>query len=383
MRIVQLANLVTPTSGGIRTVLDRLGRGYTAAGHEVHRIVPAASEAVEVTPAGVVHHLAGVPLPWSGGYRLLVRRGPLQSLLDDLAPDRIEASDRFTLTWVGAWADRRGVPAVVIVHERLAAMLRTWLPAGPTTDAAARVVDARLPEAFDRVVVPSRYAAQAFDGAANVEVVPLGVDLDTFHPGQASADGLPDLDGPRTTPAAPVRLVAVTRLSREKRPGLAVETLAALRRRGVDACLDLIGDGPLRPGLAARARACDLPVTLHGFVPERARVAGLLARADVALATCSIETFGLAALEALACGTPVVAAAGGAVEELVAGGAGAVAMPNPREMAGVVSRVLDRDPRQRRAAARARAECLPWRTTVSRMLGVHGITAAPPRQKVR
>lgn len=381
MRIVQLANLVTPTSGGIRTVLDRLGRGYGEDGHDVHRIVPAATDAIEVTPAGVVHHLAGVPLPRSGGYRLLLRRAPLQALLDDLAPDRIEVSDRFTLPWVGPWARARGIPATVIVHERLAAMLRTWVPAGPLTDVVACLADGRLPDAFDRVVVPSAYAARAFPHASNVEVVPLGVDLEAFHPGCATVDGLPDVDGRGRRPSGPVRLVAVTRLSREKRPGLAIDTLAALRDRGVDAHLDLVGDGPLRSTLAARA--CRLPVDFHGYVPERAKVASLLARADVALATCSIETFGLAALEALACGTPVVAAAGGAVEELVAGDAGAVAQAGPREMAGAVRQVLARDPARRRASARARAECHPWRATVSRMLEIHGLPSAAPRPGAR
>lgn len=380
MRIVQLANLVTPTSGGIRTVLDRLGRGYVEAGHDVHRIVPAERDAVEVTPAGVVHHLAGVPVPGSGGYRLLARRAPLQALLADLAPHRVEVSDRFTLAWVGPWTRRRGVPATVVVHERLAAMLRTWTPLGPVADVIARVADARLPGSFDRVVVPSAYAAQAFPRASNVAVVPLGVDLDTFHPDRATA-GPAGPEDRRRHPADPVRLVTVARLSREKRPELAIATVAALRDRGVDVHLDVVGDGPLRGALASRA--CRLPVVFHGFVTERARVAGILARADVALATCTIETFGLAALEALACGTPVVAAAGGAVAELVTGEAGAVAEPGPREMAGAVRQVLARDPVRRRAMARARAECHPWQATVARMLEIHGLRPAPSAGAVR
>ena len=69
------------------------------------------------------------------------------------------------------------------------------------------------------------------------------------------------------------------------------------------------GDGPLRPRLERRAARAGLPVTFAGFLSGRADLAALLASADVALAPGPAETFGLAALEALACGTPVVVSA--------------------------------------------------------------------------
>ena len=56
-----------------------------------------------------------------------------------------------------------------------------------------------------------------------------------------------------------------------------------------------------------------------GHLADRSSVAGLLASADVVMAPGPVETFGLAALEALACGTPVVAASTSAVAELVGG----------------------------------------------------------------
>ena len=67
----------------------------------------------------------------------------------------------------------------------------------------------------------------------------------------------------------------------------------------------VVGDGPA--GAALRRRAQGLPVTFTGHLANRRRMSHLLAAADVALATCPCESFGLAALEALACGTPVVA----------------------------------------------------------------------------
>ena len=68
--------------------------------------------------------------------------------------------------------------------------------------------------------------------------------------------------------------------------------------------LVVAGDGSRRAALAYRAAR--LPVRFAGHIADRAAVAALLASADVVLAPGPVETFGLAALEALACGTPVV-----------------------------------------------------------------------------
>lgn len=374
MRIVQLASLVTPTSGGIRTVLDHLARGYRAAGHEVHRIVPETRGGVTPPPAGAVHPVPGVPIPGAGGYRLVVRRAPVRALLDEMRPDAIEVHDHFTLGWVGAWAAEHGVVATLVAHERLSTTLRTWGVIEPLATIVAGRVDASLAARFDHVVVPSDVAAEGFARAgvdpATVQVVPLGVDLSTFSPAARSRTVDPDRDGP-------VRLVAVTRLSREKRPATAVAAVDHLRRRGVDARLQVVGDGPLRTALTRRAQG--LPVTLLGHVADRRVLARVVADADVALATCPVETFGLAALEALACGTPVAAVARGALRSLVggAGPGGVVVPPGASSLADGVCRLLARDVAVSREAARRRAAQFTWDRTVRTMLAVHGAVDGP------
>jgi len=128
------------------------------------------------------------------------------------------------------------------------------------------------------------------------------------------------------------------------------------------------GDGPLRPRLERRAARAGLPVTFAGFLPGRADLAALLASADVAIAPGPAETFGLAALEALACGTPVVVSAESALPE-VAGEAGA-SVPG-EDLAAGVRAVLTRPEPARRAAARARAQRYDWGTAVHGFLEVH------------
>ncbi|MBX5475180.1 MAG: glycosyltransferase family 4 protein [Thermoleophilia bacterium] len=159
-------------------------------------------------------------------------------------------------------------------------------------------------------------------------------------------------------PAAPPQVLYVGRLSPEKN----IDTL-------VEACGDLnlvvAGDGPLRrlvPGAL-------------GAVPH-AEVERLLERASVVVAPCEREGFGLAAAEAMAFGRPVVAAAGGALLELVADGETGLLVP-PRDAAALraaVERLLA-DPELRvrlGSAARERArERFGWEAVIERTLAVY------------
>jgi alpha-1,6-mannosyltransferase len=122
---------------------------------------------------------------------------------------------------------------------------------------------------------------------------------------------------------------------------------------------------------ALRRRAAGLPVTFLGFLDSRADVAALLATADVSLAPGPHETFGLAALEALAAGTPVVVSASSALKEIVRRDCGQAVGDHPVAFARGVQRVLDIPEPIRRSAARARAEQFDWSTSVRRMLEAH------------
>ncbi|MFH8707787.1 glycosyltransferase [Streptomyces rubrogriseus] len=370
LRIVRLANFVTPASGGLRTALRELGKGYRAAGHDPVLVVPGRQADDRETGQGRVITLPGPPLPGTGGYRVLTDRRRVAVLLEELAPDRLEVSDRTTLRWTGRWARRARVPAVMVSHETTDGVLRTWgLPEG----AARRTADAlnvRTAHAYARVVCTTEFAEREFVrvGARNVVRAPLGVDLTGRGPGLHD----PELRA-RHARGDERLLVLCSRLSVEKRPGTALDALAELRRRGVRAVLVVAGDGPLRPRLERRARSLGLPVTFLGHVADPGQLGALQASADVCLAPGPAETFGLAALEAMACGTPVVASASSALPEVI-GAAGAVAADRGDAFADAVELLLARRERDRREAARARAECFGWNTSVEAFLTAHEAT---------
>ncbi len=367
MRIVRLANFVAPHSGGLRTSLAELGAGYLAAGHEPVLVIPGERDSDQSTAQGRVITLRAPRMPFAAGYRVLWRRRRLARLLTRLRPDVLEVSDRTTLRWTGPWAREHDVPAVMVSHESVTGLLEVALSGlAPLGRAVADGLNRRTVRAYQQVICTTGWAAAEFEriGAGNLVRVPLGVDLATFTPQGAGSGQV----RARYAAEGQILLVHCGRLSAEKKPQRSLTTLATLCASGLPVRLVVAGDGPLRPRLERRAARGGLPVTFAGFLPGRADLAALLASADVALAPGPAETFGLAALEALACGTPVVVSAESALPE-VTGEAGA-SVPG-EDLAAGVRAWLARPERTRRAAARARAEQYDWTTAVQGFLAVH------------
>lgn len=366
--IVHLANFHGPRSGGLRTTIEQLGAEYARLGHLMHVIVPGPASSQWQTATGVRHEVRAPVIPGSGGYRIILRLAEIRRILEQAPPDAIELSDRTTLLPIADWARRRGIPVAFIAHERVDGVLRSFAPGLPCeriADHWNRVTASRV----DTVIATTGFAAAEFSRiGVGVTMVPLGVDARSFSPDRRSAPWRRQF-GP-----GPL-LVLASRLSREKRPQFALEVLRACRRTGLDPHLLVLGDGPLRD--AMQRHAVGLPVTFAGFVADRAALARAMASGDVVLAPGPIETFGLAALEALASGTPVIANASSALGEIIDGAAGKVLPLDADAWAGAVAELLA-DPRAR-DRARAVAERFSWESTARRMLDVHGLRSDGPR----
>ncbi|MGZ4530005.1 MAG: glycosyltransferase, partial [Mycobacterium sp.] len=333
MRVVQVANFYGPRSGGLRTAVDRLGAEYCAGGHEVFLIVPGQRAERSRLHTGVVRiTLPARLIPLTGGYRA-VMPGPVKALLEALRPDALEVSDRLTLRSLGRWGRDHGATTVMISHERLDRLVGQILPHRAAVK-FADLANARTAADYDTVVCTTGFAREEFDriGATNTVTVPLGVDLQTFHPRRHSYLV-------RRRWAAPTQLLVVHcgRLSVEKRVDRSIDAIGELCHAGVDARLVVVGEGPLRARL--ERQAARLPVDFTGFVSDRHTVAGLLASADVTLAPGPHETFGLAALESLACGTPAVVSRTSALSEIITPDSGALADNHPVAIARAVSAV--------------------------------------------
>jgi alpha-1,6-mannosyltransferase len=371
VKIVHIANFYGPNSGGIKTTLHELGKGYQKYGHEFTYIVPGTRLYFEETIYGKKITVPSYILPGSGGYQIIKRSKTVIKILKALEPDRIEVSDRLTLNKVGKFAKANGIPSVVFSHETLQGLAKRFLPLpGFIRNKLVNWHNKRLTSTFDQVITTTAFAAREFIEikTPNLVRVPLGVDLVNFNPSKRSETLRNEL-----LKGSKYLLVHVGRLSPEKEPQRSIETLIELRNRGFDARLVVIGTGPMWDKI--RDLCLGYPVDTLGYIADRNRVSAILACADISLAPGPLETFCLAALESLASATPVIASHSSAVGEILLSDplnpAGAVASDDCISFANAVESLCE----QHSASQRARqvAEQLPWDSCVLRMLEVHGI----------
>ena len=216
-----------------------------------------------------------------------------------------------------------------------------------------------------------------------IRIVPPGVDHAFFGPGHRPqarrALGLP-LDGRL--------LLFVGRIQPLKRADVAIEALAELRAHRHEPYRLVVVGGPSGPhgekslhSLYDVADARGVREFVHFIEPQPHELLSSYYRAaDVCLVPSRSESFGLVALEAAACGTPVVASAVGGLTTLVDDGHTGylVDEPDPRAYAAAVRRVFERPlgPERLSTASVLRARLYTWRAAAATLVELHDELAA-------
>lgn len=338
-----------PQSGGIRryVLAKRAWLAQSAAWR--HTLMSPSAIGQGVVP------VKGLPLPRSGGYQLPLAIERNARLIEQQSPDLIEIGDVFTLASSALKASQRmGVPVVGFCHANVASIGARW--GGAPLAAVARRHARRVYNECDLVLAPSQDMVDRLRswGVHQVRLQRLGVDTDLFHPGRRDDACWRRLGLPAN---ARVMLYA-GRFAPEKNLGVLVE---AARLLGPPHVLVCMGDGPSPPRGKGVVR---LP-----FTQDLARLATLMASADVFVHAGREETFGLAVLEALACGCPVVASCSAGLKELVddqvghcVGSSGAIGF------ADAVEWVLSQDRMRLSHRARTRALAHGWRQVLPQLV---------------
>ena len=291
-------------------------------------------------------------------------------------------------------ADRWGVPLVHTMHT-MARVKNLYLPTDDSPEPPGREIgEAQVVEAADRLVANTEGEAEElielYDAdPGKVRVVPPGVDLATFTPGdRAAARSEPR---PARLPRGSCSSSAAS--SRSSGPDVLLRVGAELLRRHPD-WRDDAADAR-RPRRPERHRPRPLRRTLEALAAELGRrgsdpvrAAGLPAgaaqwyrAADLVVVPSHSESFGLVALEAQACGTPVVAADVGGLP-IVVGDAGRARRRATTSATGrdaVESLLVDparRGDLGRRAVAHAQE--FGWGATTDRLLEVYAEAAPGP-----
>jgi N-acetyl-alpha-D-glucosaminyl L-malate synthase BshA len=198
-----------------------------------------------------------------------------------------------------------------------------------------------------------KHETQETFGYSQVEVIPNFV-CGSEYTRQPRAELRAEL-----SPAGEPLLVHVSNFRPVKRPVDCVEILARVRERGVDARLAMVGDGSERGRAEHRARCLNVE-QFCTFVGKQPRIVDYLSVADVLLLPSEQESFGLAALEAMACEVPVVASRVGGIPEVVTDGeTGCLsAVGDVDKMGADAAALLADDARRRAMGARARESAL-------------------------
>ena len=375
--ILDITEFFGETTGGVRTYLLQKAR-YVQRRPELRQaiVVPGARDEILEASGVRCYRLHGPSVPTQKPYRFMLATRSTSRIVAHERPDLIEVGSTWFAPWLVHLATRRvELPVAWFYHSNFPRVVAPWPErAGrarrEAADLAWRYVR-RLGRMVRATLAPSAFVAGELEraGVERVVRVSLGVDLERFHPRRRERaaetrrrHGLPD--GPLA--------MYVGRLAAEKEVDLLLAAWPEVERR-TGARLALVGDGPARRRLQRRAgsdRLFWLP-----YQHDRDRLADLLAAVDLAVAPCSLETFGLSALEALASGTPLLSADRGGVAETVGRSeAGAVfAAGEAGALADEATRLLRGDLGALGAAGRRHAEAHHgWDAVLNRLFDVYG-----------
>lgn len=396
-KTLHLTNSWHTTSGGVATFYRALMAAANERGQEIRVVVPGETDRVEQTGEfSKIHYVKAPRSPFNRDYRtiyppqFIAPRGRVQAILADERPDIVEICDKYTLNYLGALL-RRGLlrkidfrPIVLgLSCERMDDNFQVYIGRLPMwrTLCSAYVKSLYFPF-FDHHIANSAYTAEELRVASrgqmvprNVWIRPMGVDLHHFSPKLSCPKTRSDLRRRFAGNDDTVLLVYAGRLVPEKNLALLFEAFARLTKEAKrDYRLLLVGDGIERPRWEAfcathtPGRACFL-----GHVKDLDELAALLANSDAFIHPNPREPFGIAPLEAMACGLPLVAPDRGGVVSYADSGTAWIAAPNPEAFVSAVEALLrDESERSRRAHnAWRRAAEFSWEKTAASFLDLY------------
>ncbi len=355
MRIAIFTETFLPATDGVvtrlRHTIEELGR----MGDEVMVFAPDLGGGPDTYAGARIYRTPGVTFPHYPQIRLAPPHPWIGRALREFRPDVVHVVNPIILGLGGVYFARRmKVPLVCSYHTNVA----TYAPYYNLgflvnfTRNATRYVHNQAQINLCTSEATMDYLLE--EGIKRVRLWPQGVDSKLFHPDKASdswrerlSDGHPE----------DKLLLYVGRLAPEKH----IERLRVIPESLPGTRLAIVGDGPDRKNLEGRFAGS--PTVLTGLL-QGEDLAGAYASADAFLFPSTTETLGMAMIEALASGLPVVAARSGASHEVVSEGENGMLYKPGSETALVatVERLIsDEDSRREMALnARAAAEERSW-----------------------
>lgn len=206
-----------------------------------------------------------------------------------------------------------------------------------------------------------------------VHLIPFGVDVDKFYPGQSSTDNV-------------TRIGTIRTLTEKYGVEYLIKAFAEICKKYSNVQLEIVGDGPLRASLEQLTIELGVKdkVVFHGYINQNSsfeQYIKILQSLDVfaILSILDSETFGVAAVEASACGIPVVATSVGGLPEVIeAENTGILVSPkNVEETTKALDRLLSNKKLriEMGKAGRAKVEAnYNWTLNIQQMVNLYSQT---------
>lgn len=295
-----------PTVNGVTYTIEGWRNRYRQRGGRMDLVFPG-SPGYE--PSDGEYPVWSVDFPFYEGYRLSFPTLP-EAVTD---ADIVHTHTPFGVGLAGLrLGRRRDVRHIASYHTPTSEYAEYLLPTDigvDTLEATCRKYESWFFDRADLILAPSQFTAdhlRSLGVDTRIDIVPNGVDTDMFRP----VDPSPFLEQYNLPEDRP--LVGYTgRHGYEKRLDDAIAAAADL-----DVSLVFGGDGPARDDLEAAVASYDVDATFLGFL-ERDLLPAFYSALDVFVFPSPVETQGLVALEANACGTPVVGADEGALARTI------------------------------------------------------------------
>jgi alpha-1,6-mannosyltransferase len=360
LKSVHITNYYHKNSGGIRVVYDQLLEAANRHERKMRLIVPGeVDEQLEIGEFGRIYYVKAKKSPiFDSQYRLIkpwqyiLNGSRVRQILQDEKPDVIEVAEKYVLSYLGGHIKRgflKSLDRPMMVHlscERMDDNIRAFVSRAIPRRFSRMVMGNYVAPMFDYHIANSDYTAQELRDAvlngnsrhlfqdlcwrffrsseknfpARVFISNCGVEADCFSPSRKNAKTRDRILAEAGFPENATVLLYAGRLSPEKNINLLPEVLRSLVSFfNLDSAkreyrLLVAGDGPQANWLKEKLeRYAPGKSKLLGHLRGKEELADLYANSDIFIHPNPREPFGIAPLEAMASGTPVIVPNSGGV----------------------------------------------------------------------